>query len=144
VEWAVGRLSVLGEHGACWLAVAAAGLAVDPPRRSVYRRALGATAAAYLLSQTIKLVVRRGRPVLEELPPLAPTLSGRSYPSAHAATSFAAASALREALPAAPLYAAAILMSLSRPYLGVHYPSDSVAGAALGDAVGRLVERASP
>jgi membrane-associated phospholipid phosphatase len=30
-------------------------------------------------------------------------------------------------------------MALSRPYLGVHYPSDALAGAALGDAVARLL-----
>jgi len=53
--------------------------------------------------------------------------------------SFAAGRKLSEALPAPPLYVLAGAMALSRPYLGVHYPSDVVAGAALGDAVGRLV-----
>jgi undecaprenyl-diphosphatase len=142
VEQAVGRFSAAGEHGAVWLALAAAGLYLDRPGQRAYRHALEAIVAAYLASQTVKLLVRRARPVLEELPALAPTLSGRSYPSAHAATSFAAARALRAALPAAPLYAVATAMALSRPYLGVHYPSDSLAGAVLGDAVGRLVERA--
>ena len=42
-------------------------------------------------------------------------------------------------LPAAPLYAVAVAMALSRPYLGVHYPSDILAGAALGDAVARFM-----
>ena len=37
-----------------------------------------------------------------------------------------------------PLYALATAMALSRPYLGVHYPSDIAAGALLGDAVARL------
>jgi len=32
-------------------------------------------------------------------------------------------------------------MALSRPYLGVHYPSDVVAGAFLGDAIARLLAR---
>jgi undecaprenyl-diphosphatase len=36
----------------------------------------------------------------------------------------------------APLVAAATLMSLTRPYLGVHYPSDVLAGAVLGGALG--------
>jgi undecaprenyl-diphosphatase len=47
----------------------------------------------------------------------------------------------------AHLIVAAALMALTRPYLGVHYPSDIVAGALVGTAVGsaagrRLGERA--
>ena len=81
---------------------------------------------------------RRARPVLEELPWLAPTISGHSYPSAHSSMSFAAARVLSDALPATPLYVAATAMAASRPYLGVHYPTDVIAGAALGEAMGRL------
>ena len=39
-----------------------------------------------------------------------------------------------------PFYLVALAMSVSRPYLGVHYPSDIVAGAILGVAIGRLSE----
>ena len=42
-------------------------------------------------------------------------------------------------LPAPPLYAAAGAMALTRPYLGVHYPSDVVAGALLGTAIETLL-----
>jgi undecaprenyl-diphosphatase len=63
-----------------------------------------------------------------------------SYPSAHASTSFAGARALAAAWPAAPLYALATAMAVSRPYIGVHYPSDVVAGAALGSAIAALVD----
>src|SRR5919112_1148998 len=47
----------------------------------------------------------------------------------------AVAHALARVWPAAPLYAGAAAMALSRPYMGVHYPSDIVAGAVLGTAV---------
>ena len=118
-----------GENGMVWLALAA--LLRD-------RRALRVVLAALLANTAVKQVVRRPRPDLgPELPPLASTLSPLSYPSAHAATSFAAAAAL--AWPSVPLYAAAGAMALSRPYLGVHYPTDVVAGAALGAAVERLL-----
>jgi membrane-associated phospholipid phosphatase len=102
------------------------------------RRSAGVTAVAYGVNQIMKFVVRRQRPVLEKLPPLTGTGSRLSYPSAHAATSFAAARSLSAELPRTAVYAAAAALALSRAYLGVHYPSDVVAGAALGDAVARL------
>ena len=139
LEHLVARYSRTGEQGALWLCLAATGAALDRDARPVYRRALRVTLAASAAAQAVKLAVRRPRPLVSGLPPLVHTLSARSYPSAHAATSFSAARVLREALPAGPLYAAAAAMALSRPYLGVHYPSDALAGAALGDAVARLV-----
>ncbi len=91
--------------------------------------------AAYGCNQAIKFTVRRRRPELADLPQLTPTVSRLSFPSAHATTSFAAARAYTSLAPAWALYAAALAFALSRPYLGVHYPSDVLAGAALGTAV---------
>jgi membrane-associated phospholipid phosphatase len=82
--------------------------------------------------------VRRRRPQLEGLPPLTPTVSGLSFPSAHATTSFAAARAFGGLVPASALYGAAGVFALSRPYLGVHYPSDVLAGALLGSVIAEL------
>jgi membrane-associated phospholipid phosphatase len=134
----VAAWSSAGEHGLLWLSLALAGAVVDGSRRPVYLRAVRAVLLAYVANTLLKYAVRRARPVLEELPALAPTISGHSYPSGHAAMSFAAARTLSKALPAPPLYAAAVAMALSRPYLGVHYPTDVLAGAGLGDAIGRL------
>ena len=65
-------------------------------------------------------MAKRSRPKLDGLPPLTPTVSRLSFPSAHATTSFAAARAFSDVVPAAPLYAVAAAFGLSRPYLGVH------------------------
>jgi undecaprenyl-diphosphatase len=138
VERAVHRYSQLGEHGALWLGICAAGAALDGRRRGQFVRAAGVIAGSFLANQAVKFAVRRPRPVLDDLPPLIKTMSNRSYPSAHATTCGAAAVALGPLLPAAPLRAAAVTMALTRPYLGVHYPSDSVAGFALGMAVAEL------
>ena len=97
------------------------------------------TMLAYLLNILLKYVVRRPRPLLEGLPALSSTVTSLSYPSAHSATSFAAARVLSHGLPAPPLYACAGAMALSRAYAGVHYPSDIVAGALLGTALGELI-----
>jgi len=99
------------------------------------------TGISYGLNYAVKLTVRRPRPQLDELPPLTPVVSKLSFPSAHATTSFAAAAMYSRALPpAAPLlYGAAAMFAISRPYLGVHYPSDVLAGAVLGTATGRLL-----
>jgi undecaprenyl-diphosphatase len=142
VEAAVLRLAQAGENGLLWHGIALAGAALGGRwRRDAYFRAMRIVLATLVVNTVVKQTVRRARPLLEEeLPALTPVLSGRSYPSAHSSTSFAGARALAAAgLPAAPLYALAVAMALSRPYLGVHYPSDIVAGAALGDAVGRLM-----
>ena len=113
----------------------------DSPRRSAFKRGLAVTGIAYGLNYAVKLKVRRRRPELQDLPPLTPVVSDLSFPSAHATTSFAAAAAYSRALPlASPLfYGAATMFAASRPYLGVHYPSDVLAGVGLGTLTGRLL-----
>jgi membrane-associated phospholipid phosphatase len=138
VERAAWLYARAGEQGLLWYGIAAVGYALS--RRPEFPRAMRVVLAAFIANTAVKQVVRRPRPDLgPDLPPLTSTISGLSYPSAHAATSFAAAGALARVLPAPPLYAAAGAMALTRPYLGVHYPSDVVAGALLGTAIETLL-----
>ena len=127
--------SRLGEHSCLWLSMGLAGLASDPDRRPVWSRLLRTIVVAELANAAMKRVVGRRRPALEGLPHLMNTRSSLSYPSAHATTSFAAARVTQSPVN----YAAAAAMALSRPYLGVHYPSDVLAGAVLGAALAELV-----
>lgn len=132
------RFSRLGEHGAIWIVGGAVAAAVDRERRARWVRACATVAGAYCLSTSVKLLIGRRRPAVESLPALTATPTGLSFPSSHASSSFAAARAYGRLLPSQALYAAAVAMGLSRLYLGVHYPSDVVAGAVLGTAVGTL------
>jgi undecaprenyl-diphosphatase len=131
-------VSKLGEHGAVWFALAGAGALLRPGERPAFARAAGTVGVSFGANQLIKLAVRRRRPDLPGLPAVVRTMSSRSYPSAHATTSAAGARALAPLLPAPPLYALAGVLALSRPYLGVHYPSDTLAGLVLGAAVAEL------
>jgi membrane-associated phospholipid phosphatase len=137
VRW-VRRYSRLGEHGAVWLALGATGAALDGTRRPRWLRATGCVGGAYVVSTSIKVAIGRRRPVVEDLPHLMATPTGLSFPSSHSTSSFAAARAFGSLVPRVPLLGAASAMALSRLYLGVHYPSDVAAGAALGTVIGRL------
>lgn len=137
----VRRFSRSGEHGIAWLVIGGVGIAVDRPRRARWSRATATVGGAYLVNAAIKQVARRPRPEHPELPPLVGTPGSMSFPSSHAASSFAAAAAYRTLLPRAPLYVGATAMAVSRVHLGVHYPSDIAVGATLGTIIGRLVCR---
>lgn len=127
------EFSRLGEHAGVWLGIGAIGQTIDSGGRSRWRRAFATVAGTYALNTAIKPLVGRRRPSLPGLPPLMGTPTGLSFPSAHASTAFAGALAYsRLGLPAVPLYALAVGLGLSRLYLGVHYPSDVLAGALLG------------
>jgi len=135
----VRRFSNLGEHGAVWVGIAAAGAVADREQRGRWARAGLAVEVAHWGAVAVKRVIGRQRPLLEELPALIATPTTLSFPSAHAAGSFAAARAFGGLVPGPVLYPFAAAMALSRPYLGVHYPSDIAAGAVLGTVVGGVL-----
>jgi undecaprenyl-diphosphatase len=131
-----------GEHAALWYAVGLAGALSDRPNARSWERAMLGVFVAQVTNAAIKNVFRRKRPLLDDLPHLVAVPTNLSFPSAHSASSFAAAHGYSRLLPgrgAGALYAAAAVMALSRVYVGVHYPSDVAVGACLGVAIGSAV-----
>ncbi len=134
-------MSLFGEHSLGWLAVGAVGAMVDRDRRKDWLVAAGGVFAAHAASVLVKRVVKRTRPDDESVQVLVGTPSRLSFPSAHA-TSTTAAAVLYGGLLGrrlSPLLVPPMLVS--RMVLGVHYPSDVVAGSLLGAAIGGVVRR---
>jgi membrane-associated phospholipid phosphatase len=140
-ERAMKALGTAGEWGGAWAAIGTGAAAIDTRRRRRWLRAAAVGPVAIGVNYAVKLAVRRPRPKLRRLPPLAGAPSALSFPSAHATSSLAAATAMSRIEPRArpPLFALATAICLTRPYLGMHYPSDVLAGAALGCLLGALV-----
>jgi undecaprenyl-diphosphatase len=126
-----------------WPLIVVIGSACDAKRRCLPR----ATAAAVLAVTTAALVVTvlkdffdRARPPVADssLDPIGVVPASASFPSGHAATAFAAAVAVALVYPrlGRPLLALAVVIAISRVYLGVHYALDVAAGTLLGIAIG--------
>jgi undecaprenyl-diphosphatase len=103
----------------------------------------GLTVSFYFVSG-LKAFIARPRPflVLTDVITLAKEKS-MSFPSGHATTSFMAAAALAACFKkyAAAFYSFAAAVAFSRVYMGVHYPSDVLAGALTGTAIGWILVR---
>ena len=135
-------MSHFGEHALGWVAVAGVGAALDKPRRRRWAGVAVGALGAHAASIAIKRVVRRPRPNDPSVQVNVSTPSKLSFPSSHA-TSTTAAAVLLGRLTGLPLPAVLVPpMLLSRLVLGVHYPTDVLAGSALGAVSAAAVLRA--
>ncbi len=134
-------LSRFGEHGAGWLALGLAGAVLDRRRRRDWVAATAGVAASHAVAIVVKQVVRRQRPDHDSVRVLAGTPSRLSFPSAHAVSSTTAAVVYSRLIGRRLEPVVVPPMVVSRLVLGVHYPTDVVAGAALGAVIGGLVRR---
>ena len=134
-------MSKFGDHALGWLVLGSLGALVDRPRRRRWLAATAGVAVAHGASVAVKRVVRRPRPEHPDVVVHCATPSRLSFPSAHA-TSTTAAAMLFGALLGKRLVAVLVPpMAVSRLVLGVHYPTDVVAGAGLGAAVATVARR---
>jgi membrane-associated phospholipid phosphatase len=133
-------LGKCGNNGAVWFAINAVLATLDSGNREAWLICAALGPIAIGLNYVVKAIVRRPRPVLEGLPPLGGAPSSLSFPSAHATSSFAVATAMTRVDGVAALaFVLALALSLGRPYLGMHYPSDILAGMAFGVLIGLVV-----
>ena len=133
-------ISSLGNAGIFWILLGL-GLTIVPKTRKYGVLALSSLLICFLFNNLLlKNLVARPRPYirLPELTMLMPCPSDHSFPSGHACASFAAAGSLWRSMDRKwnalriPALVLAILIALSRLYVGVHYPTDVLTGTAVG------------
>lgn len=136
-------ITMLGDHGYFWIALTILLLFFRKSRKGAITAALAMIFTLLAVNIVLKPLVARIRPyeVIEGLTILVAREGEKSFPSGHAANSLTCAWALFRTMPkkfGVPVLVLAILIALSRLYVGVHYPSDVICGAAIGIALAEL------
>ena len=147
-------ITYLGEAGWFWIALTILLLCLPKTRKIGLCMAVALIFDLLSVNLFIKNLFMRTRPyeMIDGLTRLVGEQSDFSFPSGHTAASFAASVVLLLRAPkklSVPMFILAILISLSRLYVGVHYPTDILGGALIGSlcafaavfVVGRSLKR---
>ena len=141
LDWFMPTVTLLGEDGIFWIAVAAVLLITKKYRKTGAMMGVALLLGFLIGNMTLKPLVGRIRPY--DMPGvdidlLVGHLGDKSFPSGHTLACFEAATVLmlNDKRLGIPALVSAVLVGLSRLYLYVHYPTDVLTGAVLGAAFG--------
>ncbi|MBQ7900860.1 MAG: phosphatase PAP2 family protein [Clostridia bacterium] len=129
----------LGDYGILWVVLCIALLCRKETRKCGIALAVAMAAGLIICNIVLKNLVARTRPFIQgAVPILINPPMGHSFPSGHTTNSFIAATVISMNYKkySTAAFALAALISFSRIYLYVHYPSDVIAGAVLGAVIG--------
>lgn len=140
------QITRLGNAGIFWILLSVCLLFFTKTRKTGWLAGISLALSFVVNNLFLKNVVARTRPyeAVEGLNRLIEKQTDDSFPSGHTASSFAVAVILYLELPkkyGIPLLILAVLISFSRLYLGVHYPSDVLAGAVSGTLIALALQR---
>lgn len=130
----------LGDDGCLWIALAVVLLVIGKTRRVGAASALSLILTFLVVNLGIKNIVGRIRPyeAIVGLTRLVPAENSFSFPSGHSAHAFAVGVVIFLMLPrkiGVPTLVLSFLIAVSRMYVGVHYPTDVLAGILIGSAI---------
>lgn len=143
-------ITTLGNGGAIWILLTLLILMMPKTWKAGCMMVAALLGTLLINNILLKNLVARTRPyeVIEGLTYLVRRPSEFSFPSGHAGSSFAAACVMLRRLPkryGIPAFVLAVLIALSRLYVGVHYPSDvlfgMISGILISYAAEAIVER---
>lgn len=142
---AVTLVTSLGNAGLIWIAASLLLLLSKKTRLYGYMGIAALLASLLVNNIFLKNIVKRLRPydAIHGLVPLVQKPVDFSFPSGHTGSSFAAACVFYRQLPkkaGIPAVILAAAIGLSRLYVGVHYPTDVLAGTLTGIAASYMGE----
>lgn len=141
LDWLMVLFTRLGDSGVIWIVLTLMCLYSDKYRKLGAAMTFALVVALLLGNELLKELVKRPRPfTYTDIELLIPPPHGYSFPSGHTMASFSAATAVCLTQRRLGKWAAvlAVLISVSRMYLYVHFPTDVLCGAIFGVIFGYI------